>query len=499
MKRSSLCALIALAGLAACSYYDTSLLKFSPETGEDGGRGGALGGAGATGSGPAGGNAAGGLAGTAGAGGAANAGTGGGAGTSGGGAAGNGGAGGASTAGAPGAGGVPQAGAGGSSGGGGSPPTVCVRAVIPGRPVLSAAGAGGSLSSGAGGGSAAAAGGSGGGGSSGGPGGSSGAGTGGKAGGAGSKPGPQTVDNLVFALRSSQFGEMDDPSKSTVGFDLDGSCTCDDAPGEICKPTKPRSPLCDGPGGRDNSFPRLLKELVSFGLANSSAATSKSIEEGRYNVLLRVRGWNGEPDDPDVSLGFFVSRGTSKLPEWDGKDVWSVGASSVTDGDLEKPTLLDTSAYVTGGQLVGSLPTFDANDKKIFIQLSESFGISLSGAVVVAKLESFLGAYRISEGTLSGRWRDRDFFSQISGYKIKTSPDPVCTDNFLYPQIKDTFCKYADLPGNVSDVTGSCSAMSLAMRFTAQQAVLGQVVTLPPPVMNNCGPDKNPANDSCSK
>jgi hypothetical protein len=394
------------------------------------------------------------------------------------------------TAGVGGSGGAGQAGAagdptGGTSGAAGSQPLVCSRATVPTRPVGDTGGAGG-VAGGAGASGTAGASASGG---------ASAAGSAGSGGASG--PGISTPDNLIFAIRSMDFGEDLDPAKSEIGFDLDGSCTCFDAPGEICKPWQKRDPLCDGPGGRDNSFPRLLKQLVSYSFADNSAAISKKFNDGNYSILIRVQGWNLQPDDPEVTVSFYTSDGTLSTPEWNTKDSWTVLDSCVNDGDIDKPRLRDTTAYVSGGKLVAALPTFDANDDKVFIQLNESFGLALTGTVIVVKLNQLLDHYALTEGTLSGRWRDKDFFSQVGQIK-SNSFGTICKDNFLYPEIKSSFCKFADLAGNVADATGVCSAMSMAIGFAAQEARLGTVVPATTPPASSCPAATDPKTDNCS-
>jgi hypothetical protein len=411
-------------------------------------------------------------------GGAAGTNTGGAAGTNTGGAAGSGGA----NAGASG-----QAGKAGTGGGSGS-------AAGQGG---SAAGQGGSAAGQ--GGSAAGQGGSaaGQGGSAAGQGGSAAGGTGPQAGQAGQTGTDDPV--LTFAVRTLDFGEKDSPETSTIGFDVDGSCTCTDTQVETCVPPTPRAPLCDGPGGRDNSFPRLLKQLVAFSIADSSEASTASLEKGEYSLLLSLQHYNGLPDDPDVTFSLVIG-GEATAPKWDGSDSWTVLSSSVFDDDVARPRILDTTAYVTNGQLVASIPTFDANDEKVVLQLNHTFAVALTGAVVVAKIESFLGKYQLTEGTLSGRWRDKDFFQYFSTYRPAfAAGSSVCTDSPLYPSVKGGFCGFADVSDSLSSVTATCTAMTIATRFTAVEAKLGEIEPVPPAKPSSCPAATNPATDSCSK
>ena len=69
----------------------------------------------------------------------------------------------------------------------------------------------------------------------------------------------------------------------------------------------------------------------------------------------------------------------------------------------------------------------------------------------------------------------------------------------MYGQFKGAFCDYADLAGNQADVSGVCAALSLATTFSAQEARLGAVITLPPPRESTCTALTNPSNDGCAK
>lgn len=484
----------ALAMLAACSYYDNGLLKFSPEEPGEAGAGGsgAAGGAGTGGSeagrggqagasagAPTGGSAQGGGGAAVGGAAGANAGS---AGVSG-------------LGGSSGIGGNADGGAAGQSGGASGGPLACNRVTLPPRPVATG-GSGGSGSPGKAGASGAAAG------NAGAPvGGNAGSAGGGVAGsGAGGTDGIPgfPAEGLVFAMRTLDFNENQKPEESTLGFDLDGACTCLDTQAETCTTLKPRPTLCDGPGGRDNSFPRLYKDLITFGFADSSTAISQDLDSGRYTILLRIENYNGLPDDNDVKLSFYVG-GDCPSPSWNGKDQWTVLSTSVTDGDLQKPRVKDANAYVTGGVLVASIPTFDENDDRVLVQLNEKFAVALTGAVIVAKIDTLLGRWRITQGTLSGRWRDRDFFEYFSTFRAALEQPTQCTDSVFYPQIKSTFCGYADVSGSIGDVTGACTAMSIATRFTAQVAELGTIQQVVPTQPSTCPAATNPANDSCSK
>lgn len=298
--------------------------------------------------------------------------------------------------------------------------------------------------------------------------------------------------DFVVALRSVDLGEG---STNPPGYDLDRQCSCINDAGPTCVSTLQQ---CDAPEGVDNSMAKLMN-LVSLALGAGSFGSSyfsTQANNGSWSALVRVRGYNGEPDDPEVDVALFASPGMgagNPQPAWNGDDVWPVTASSVLQGDLEMPVYHAKGAYVSGGVLVAAIPTAALT----ISGGTESITITISGGVLTGRLQAFGGAYRIREGVLAGRWFEHDLFLSLSSYR-DSNGKPLCTDSLLgYGNIKNAACKGRDI---LKDATGAkslpCDSLSIGIGFEADPAVLG-AVTAPPVPTPGCPTATDPANDSC--
>jgi hypothetical protein len=122
--------------------------------------------------------------------------------------------------------------------------------------------------------------------------------------------GPDGPSTLFVARELSMVvGDRD-----TLGFDLDGRCTCDERPGapggSICAPRGPRAKICDDLGGRDNAGAKILGNRLpdrpgsSFDVGYTTAA-----ETGTSGLLFALSEYNGRLDDPEVRVEAFDSPG----------------------------------------------------------------------------------------------------------------------------------------------------------------------------------------------
>lgn len=121
-------------------------------------------------------------------------------------------------------------------------------------------------------------------------------------------PSPEGGDiEFTVALRTIDFGA----EGSSPGFDLDGVVTeCGDAgtPKLSCNPPKLVTASCDGTCGVDHGGNSLLYA------AENSTKTVQSLmsylHKGNIGLLFRVKGYDGQADDPDVVVDVFLSGGT---------------------------------------------------------------------------------------------------------------------------------------------------------------------------------------------
>ena len=164
---------------------------------------------------------------------------------------------------------------------------------------------------------------------------------------------PAGLDNgtsgpeILQAIRMFNFGPDQTEAGAPLGFDLDGVCTwCSDTSSgpEACVPFKTSSPQCDLSGGRDNSAGELLAKLSSLSETSfGTAGINKRLQAGLCGVVLRLRNYDGTPNDPRVELSVYISNGPDGdsadadagaggdagsrptiLPKFDGTDRWSV-------------------------------------------------------------------------------------------------------------------------------------------------------------------------------
>lgn len=323
---------------------------------------------------------------------------------------------------------------------------------------------------------------------------------------------------IIVAVRAFDLGELEtDAGSAPVGFDLDRTCTCQ-GEGPNCTPLADAgadaSAHCDAPEGRDNAAARIFKLLTSafgedgFGSAFYSAKT----EEGAWSVLLRVRGYNGEPDDDRVQFDWYVATnfsagGNVGAPQWDGEDAWPILSSALNRSESDAGTALDSgvynpedtrftdpNAYVTGGVLVAALPEAE-------ITLSggvNTISILVSGGTLSATIEpaAVSGGYLLRDAIFGGRWKTSEVFRSLSTYRSNDGKAYCKTDPF-YPAAKSTLCGSADILDRPGSPTLYCDSISIGIRFQTFPARIGAILD-PAPPSPGCMPAAfSPENDAC--
>ncbi|CAN5263587.1 hypothetical protein BH09MYX1_BH09MYX1_17880 [soil metagenome] len=290
--------------------------------------------------------------------------------------------------------------------------------------------------------------------------------------------------DLVFAVKRFDF-PTDGGTISQRGFDLDRACTCPGA--GSCVPPKGASASCDDDAGRDNAGGQLLTTFTSFATSYNPDKLNTRIQAGEFDLLVRVRNYNGASDDTSVEAALYLSNGTEpaadggapNVPKFDGTDVWTVDPRSLLGGIappyIPQPNSVDTAAYVHGGVLVASLANAD-------IEFAAGAGlaslkVNMSGVVVTGRITMVNGVYTVSEGTLSGRWPARKFLTALQAIKVPLTTEYLCGDSGTYESIKALICKSLDIvssPQN-DNTNAPCDSLSLALGFEAVQISFGSV------------------------
>ena len=294
---------------------------------------------------------------------------------------------------------------------------------------------------------------------------------------------------FVSAMRTLT-GIVPGDAGTVLGFDLDGVCTCPGPP-SCSSPGSPPQPNCDGPGGRDLEGDGLL-ELFDEAFASSSLGDlAARIAEGRLTILFYVSGYNGGPDDAQVTFAVYSSNGirtgdagTIALPKWDGTDSWSVDPGSVVasnpfDGGFAyTPAFFTTTAYVTQNTLVAHVP-------ELVVQLG--FGsITFRAGVFTATIQpDGDGGYGL-QGILGARLTTRDIFT-LMGQLRDGAGQYLCGTNPTYLSLHTTVCQTADIMASASQdsTDASCNAVSVGAGFAAVAAQLGAEFAVAP-VASGC-------------
>jgi hypothetical protein len=299
----------------------------------------------------------------------------------------------------------------------------------------------------------------------------------------------KNIGTFVVAIHSVNLGDIGD---TVPGFDLDDTCTCIDDGGPSCVGSSTMSSLyCDVSGGVDNQFSKFIA-LAAVALPNSigSSTFSASANEGHWSLLFQIDGYNGEANDPAVTVTFLPAAGFGSTPKWDGTDLWPVLQTAFDASGT--PKYVSNGAYVADHTLVATVPSIPVK----FAGAKSTITLSLSGAVLVGTLGNSNGAWRL-QATLAARLGVNDLFRALSSYRDENG-NPVCTNSgFVYDTAKTTFCTDPDitLESNLPS-TAPCDAISFGMGITADPAQVGPKVPVPSPTMG-CPAATDPLTDSC--
>jgi hypothetical protein len=310
-------------------------------------------------------------------------------------------------------------------------------------------------------------------------------------------------DDLVFAASNSDLGaaSMDDagqPLYRDIGFDLDDTCTREGQAPPCVEPSWASAPHTDGVDGIDNAAGQSWWQ-AGFGPVTFSAANPVPI--------VRVGGYSGKPDDPQVAVSLYVGLGLEPRADGadggtfgDGQDRWKILPQMLrpsADGgtpSVDEPLFRDDQAYVSGGKLVAHFP-----------EALWTLGAPLAPAALarVYRLVVAGSLTRVSQTT----WELQNL---VVGFAVKPSDDfifgaylPFGTTNAPLCQFASDFraaekrvCTFADIASTSDSASAPCDALSAGFRLQAKQAGFGEVLTqtpVPPP----CAPGVHPEIDSC--
>jgi cysteine-rich repeat protein len=215
---------------------------------------------------------------------------------------------------------------------------------------------------------------------------------------------------------------------------------------------------------------------------------------GSYTIMLRVSGYNGQPDDASVRVDLYISPGlivdrpwecpvenfATTYPLWRAALPWGVDPDTLTgpitqEGALPPSKVGDAQAYVRNGYLVARFP----DDSLVRFAASgarfRGFAMKVQKSVWSGKLS--LGqdnVWKIKDGMFGGRVRSSDLiqsFRQI-GLCPGSGLDPFYKDLVQYIQ------QEADVTADgTDDPQRDCDAISLGIAFEASQLTPGPLAS----------------------
>lgn len=319
------------------------------------------------------------------------------------------------------------------------------------------------------------------------------------------KDGPSEPDLMFVAYRvdyGDQPAENGRRSYETTGFDLDGECTRDES-GHACTVAdwvEPSVYAVDGAGGIDNAIGTAFS-IVSEGTWAASGVANAYAEAGLKSSLISVSGYNGQPDDPKVTVAyadvtlFRPASASNAKPTWQGTDEWlGIEAYFDTDrpideygaDDLPPFKYVDEAAFVTGGELVALIPEVDTTFGKYRrLQLRAKL---TKHPTLDWMLQDGVGAVRTPVDTLlrvvGVSYAPRDASEVPNGSPVTR----VCMDHPVYEERKRAICSLADISYEGPDQRGSlCDGASWGWRFDASLAKLvGLTAPLPVKLEDEC-------------
>jgi len=298
------------------------------------------------------------------------------------------------------------------------------------------------------------------------------------------------VAEVAFGLRQVNLNQGSE--WESIGYDLDGLCTGSPDYVSECIVRGPRER--DGMEGIDNVFGRGLYPLIDVAVPGLEEMAVAAQEEGRGMPVLRVRQWNGTPNDPQVEISIAQAVfGTSlpgsagmppeiniisttewelpdgmpvPLPVWDGDDFLWLRTDAFLGGNPDDPFIIDRTAYIVDNTFVARLP-----DRIDIIFPTDDIGVlvRLTNAVATGRLTA--DGLALDPLVVAGRWRVSDLLSTAQNIGL-------CRGSDLFRALELQLANIADVLSMQPDPGApqvDCDAVSIGVTFVGTRAVIAGV------------------------
>jgi len=320
----------------------------------------------------------------------------------------------------------------------------------------------------------------------------------------------------VFALHNVSLDQSGDRWRR-FGLDLDGMNTASVADAAECVGSSGRPPL-DGDKGIDNAFGQYVLPTVMSLIPCLEDNIALIQGTGRGTGLIRLRHWNGTPNDAKVDVSTFVSVDGTSLddiselewsgpdgsdlvlpdsvddapdPSWDGQDYFFVDPSTLIGGDLDRPVIWKSDAYIADGRIV--LP-LDTDSTLVLPTGPGTFSITLKGFLVADLSED---GQSLEKGLIAGRFPAGKLVSALE-------PIGICNDT-LQESVIGLITDHLDLRADegAGDAEDECTAIGVALTFQGARARIADLVApVELPTRQPCAGQQSgldPAFDRCCR
>ena len=308
---------------------------------------------------------------------------------------------------------------------------------------------------------------------------------------------------MVFGMKDVRLNQMGEAWKE-IGLNLDGVCSVAPAPLVECvPPAADAEPQVDGTMGIDNAFGAELFPLIDLVFPALDVDSVEAAEIGIGVVVFRLRGYNGEANDPrvdvtisqsvagaagsadqteppDVAFDAFqavdpTSREPLAAPLWDGNDWMWLRNESFATMDLERPLVRDDAAYVVDNQLIVNLPE---NVEIIFAGTGSGVNVRLTDGTAIGTFNE--DRTRINPMVIAGRW-------SVLALLDTAMSVGVCMGDTEFTILVNQLDAIADVrsrPGT-GGATVECDAISVGVTFEGFPVRIGGI-TEAQPLPNGC-------------
>lgn len=310
-------------------------------------------------------------------------------------------------------------------------------------------------------------------------------------------PPPPPVDagperSVFVALSALALGaEVDDAGVVTpLGRNLDRRCT--DSKGQSSCTTVVTDQdfaryVKDGDAGADLAFYGVYQSIraVDKNAADGLRFYSAQLESGRFQLLMRIRDYNGTKNDDFVRMDLYPSYGKSDDGGIDGPaDLWtrdqSYRLSDLTD---EASKLQSVETFVADGQLVARFPLVD------FLLIDDDrerpLRIRFRDAILTATIARRDGRDVLDDGLVAGRIDAAELLAELG--EVRIGGEALCRGQAA-SLLTSTICSARDLASSVlQDGTNvPCAALSAAARFQTYAVDALGPFTPPPARKTDC-------------